>query len=106
MNLTPSHIYTLYSPIVCTRRVYLRAKNYPEAEPSPFQKLLDEFGLRHEHNHLATFTEYTDLRDGSIDQRVANTIDAVQNKADVIYQGVLRSILPGTQETVFGIPDF
>ena len=106
MNLTPSHIYTLYTPSVCTRRVYLRAKNYSEAEPSPFQKLLDELGLRHEQNHLDTFEKYTDLQDGSIDQRVANTIDAVHNKADAIYQGVLRSVLPGTQESVFGIPDF
>jgi len=106
MNLTPSHIYTLYTPSVCTRRVYLRAKNYSEAEPSPFQKLLDELGLRHEQNHLDTFEKYTDLQDGSIAQRVANTIYSVQNRADAIYQGVLRSVLPGTQETVFGIPDF
>jgi len=84
MNLTLSHIYTLYIPSVCTRRVYQRAKNYPESESILFQKLLDELGLRHEQNHLTSFEEYTNLRHGLIDQRVANTIDGVTNKSDVI----------------------
>jgi hypothetical protein len=74
MNLTPSHIYSFFTPSVCRRRVYLWANNVTEAEPGPSQELIQELGRRHEQNHLGIFAEYTDLKDGSIQQRAANTV--------------------------------
>jgi hypothetical protein len=105
MTYTPSHIYSLYTPSVCPRRVYLRANNVPEAEPGPFEKLIEELGVRHEQNHLSTFEEYTDLSKGSIERRFANTMDAANDKADIIHQGELNLAPSNTLEVVIGIPN-
>jgi predicted RecB family nuclease len=106
MNLSPSDIYTHYRPSKCERRVFLRAHHEPEAEPSEFDKLIEELGRRHEANHLATFLGHDDLRDGDLSARFGKTIESVKNGHEVIYQGVLEAKLPRTGETVIGIPDF
>lgn len=106
MILSASDFYTLYRPTKCERRVYLRAHKEPESEPSEFDKLLEELGRRHESNHLSSFDKFEDLREGSLEQRAKRTRQAVDNGAEVIYQGVLQSAFPDSSATVFGIPDF
>lgn len=106
MNLSPSDIYTLYRPSKCERREFLRAHYESEAEPSEFDKLIKELGIRHEANHLATFLHYEDLKDGNLNDRAARTSKAIENGIDVIYQGVLQSKLPVSGDLITGIPDF
>ena len=106
MRLSASDIYGLCRPSKCERRVFLRAHSENEAEPSEFDKLIEELGKRHEANHLATFPKYLDLKDGELSERFGKTIDAIKNGDQVIYQGVLEGKFPRTGETVIGIPDF
>jgi len=106
MQLSASSFYTLHAPSKCELRVFLRAHREPEAEPSPFDKLIEELGRRHEKEHLSQFKECVDLSDGGFDERIEKTADAIRRGADVIYQGVLRSSLPGRAVEVVGVPDF
>lgn len=105
MNFSASDIYSLYSPSLCERRVFLRAHHVPEAEAGDFEKLIFELGRRHEKNHLESFPQYVDLTEGAFNSRIARTREAISDRADVIYQGVLKAKLPGTDDTVIGIPD-
>jgi predicted RecB family nuclease len=106
VNISASDIYSLYNPSLCERRVFLRAHHEPEAEVGDFEKLIYELGRRHERNHLESFPQYVDLTEGDINDRIDRTREAISDRADVIYQGVLKAKLPGTDDTVIGIPDF
>lgn len=106
MKLTPSDIYTLYSPGFCERRVFLAARGEERAEPDEFEELIHELGIRHEKEHLASFRQYTDISLVHYDRRVEATREAIARGDDVIYQGVFEAKLPGTEDTVAGSPDF
>jgi predicted RecB family nuclease len=106
IHLTASDLYTLYSPKECERRVFLRAHDEPEKDKSPFQDLMEEFGLRHEKSHLEAFPAYENLSSGELDERIVSTLEVLRKGADVVYQGVLRAALPVTGDTIIGIPDF
>lgn len=106
MTFTASDIYSLFRPSYCERRVFLRAHGEPQAEPSDFAKLLEELGQRHEAEHLSSFPDCLDLREGTIRERIQATSRAVEQGVSVIYQGVLQFDLPGTNSNVTGVPDF
>ena len=104
--LSASSIYSLFRPSKCDRRVYLNAHGVAGLDKSEFEKLIEELGQKHERNHLDAFPDYLDLSEGSLEERIAATIDAVSAGVAVIYQGVLRSHLPVEGTEVIGIPDF
>lgn len=107
MQLSSQDLVTLYRPSLCSARIYLRAHQVPEAEPTAWDKVLRELGERLEATHLTKFPIHADMRSGSIDTRVAATQQAVQSQQPVIYQGVLRAPFPGAPgDVVVGIPDF
>ena len=106
MDFSPSDMYTLFRPSKCERRVYLRSHGEPEGEASEFDKLIEELGRRHEANHLATFAEYEDLRNGTFEDRYTKTLRAIQSGKEVIYQGVFQTSIPGKGDLIIGIPDF
>jgi predicted RecB family nuclease len=106
MELSASSFHTLHCPSKCERRFFLRAHGEPESEPSPFDKLIEDLGRRHENEHLSQFKKYADLSSGDLGNRIEKTIAAMQSGAEIIYQGVLRSKLPGRDVDVLGIPDF
>lgn len=106
MVFPASVFYSLYRPSECDLRIYLRAHDEKETEPSEFEKLIKELGLRHEREHLSAFHEFEDLRDGSFDERIERTFTAVTKSVPVIYQGVLYAKFPGTGDSVVGVPDF
>ena len=106
LHLTATGFHALYRPSRCEKRVFLLAHEEPPGEPGELELLLRELGERHEKAHLATFTQVRNLGDGSLSDRAQRTREAVQNGTPVIYQGVLRAALPGSRETVIGIPDF
>jgi predicted RecB family nuclease len=106
MNLSASDIYALYRPSKCERRVFLRAHEESEAEENEFDTLIKELGERHEKNHLATFPGFRDLGDGNRETRITKTLQAIENGEEIIYQGVFEAPLPGSSNTVVGIPDF
>jgi len=54
MRLTATDIYHLHQPSVCELRVYLKHRAEPEAEPSEYDRVLQELGARHERNHLSS----------------------------------------------------
>lgn len=107
MQLSAQEFVSFYRPSPCPSRVYLRAHNVPEAEPTAWDVVLRELGQRHETSHLNTFPAYLDLGAGDFDTRVAATTDAVLARRPVIYQGILRAPVPdSTVDVVIGIPDF
>ncbi len=106
MRLSASSFYTLHAPSRCELRVFLKSRKEPEVEPSPFDKLLEDLGRRHEKEHLGQFTGVTDLNEGNFEDRISRTSDAIQRSVSVIYQGILRARFPGKDIDVVGIPDF
>jgi len=107
MNLTASHIYNLYRPSQCELRVYLQSKSEPESEPSPYVQVLRRLGERHETLHLTNLKDVTDLREGSLSERIHRTREAVRRKAPVIYQPVFEATAElSATRTVIGEPDF
>lgn len=106
MTFSASDIYSLYRPSQCDRRVYLRSHGVAEAEPSEFDKLIAELGERHEQNHLGSLSEVLDLSAGTLEGRIVKTQESLENRVAVIYQGVLETSFPGTEDRIVGIPDF
>ncbi len=106
MNLSASGFSGLYRPSPCEKRVFLLAHEEPAGEPSELELALRELGERHEKEHLSTFPEHRNLAQGSLADRAQRTLEAVRDRAAVIYQGVLRAALPGSRDVVTGVPDF
>lgn len=107
MNLTASHIFNLYRPSLCELRVYLQSKSETESAPSPYMQVLRGLGERHESLHLTSLRDVTDLREGSLSERIPKTKEAVRRKAPVIYQPVFEATANlGAKRTVIGEPDF
>jgi predicted RecB family nuclease len=109
MLLTPSDIYIRYRPSICDLRVFLKERGEPEAEPSPYERVLRTLGQRHEQRHVDTFPEYEDLRAvKSQTELVERTKAAINAGAAMIYQGVLRATvtIAGVDCEVVGRPDF
>ena len=114
LRLSATGFSALYRPSRCGKRVFLLAHEKPQGEPTELDLLLKELGERHEKEHLATFANVRDVSDGSLADRAQRTRQAVESRFPVIYQGVLRAVLPGgppdpspaPQDVVTGIPDF
>ncbi|HVP18220.1 MAG TPA: TM0106 family RecB-like putative nuclease [Spirochaetia bacterium] len=105
-HISASGFSGLYRPSTCEKRVFLLAHEKLEGEPSELDLALRELGERHEKEHLSIFPAHRNLGEGSLADRAQRTRDAVRDRAPVIYQGVLRAALPGSQDIVTGIPDF
>ncbi len=108
MNITAQDFYGLYAPSKCDLRVYLRAKQEPEAEPSEYEQVLQRLGQRHETNHLAAFPQVTNLRALGFDQRADATVMHVRKGTPVLYQPVLKAsvTMDGVACDCVGEPDF
>ena len=79
-----------------------------EGPPGPFAEILFRLGEQHEKAHLATFPEYVDLSEGTIQGRIKRTKHEIQIGTPVLYQAVLRSEykLKGITCEIVGEPDF
>lgn len=100
MRLTPSILYNYYQ---CPHKVWrdnFGPRDEEIVETNPFVKLLWDKGIQHEKNIIQKiYSELHDLSTGTIEERIARTKEAIQNKVKLIYQPVL------TFDTLFGIPD-
>lgn len=108
MRLSAGVLYKLHRPSTCELRVYLWGQGVKEAEPGPYEKVIERLGMFHEGRHLESLGEFVNLAGGTEDERVARTIDAVKSQATVIYQGTLKRELNvgGKTVTLIGQPDF
>jgi len=92
----------LYDYIQCPHRVW-RDLYGPQdekiLEPNPFVQLLWERGSTYEKTVIEGLGSFLDLSRGSQDQRIEQTLNAMQRKEPLIYQGVLHD------EDLLGIPD-
>jgi predicted RecB family nuclease len=95
-------------PSPCDLRVYLREHGAPVAPPSPFDDMISRLGRRHEVVELTRLQPVVNLSDGPLDERARQTRSEVANRAEVIYQGVLKidSVVAGLPATLVAIPDF
>ncbi len=92
----------LYDYLQCPHRVWKDIygdQNEKIQETNPFVELLWTKGVLHEEKVLAKIGDYLDLGEGSLEERFQKTVEAMNNKAPLIYQGVLR------HENLLGIPD-
>jgi len=108
MRLTATDIYQLYQPSVCELRVYLKHRAEPEAEPSEYDKVLQELGARHERIHLRSVGPCEDISAGTLEERAEKTKAAAALTKAVLYQPVFitRSVLGGHDSEIIGNPDF
>jgi len=109
MHLTASDFYPYFRPSECRLRVYLKAHDEHEDEPSPYEAVILRLGERHEAAHLASLGAVVDLRTGTLAQRAETTRDALLNREpSILYHGVLRraAAIGGQACDVFGEPDF
>lgn len=99
MGITASK---LYDYIQCPHRVWRDVYGPQEEkiqEANPFVQMLWDNGVNHEEKIIRSIGEFTDLSAGSFEGRFKKTIEAIQNKSPLIYQGVLKF------ENYLGIPD-
>lgn len=99
MNITAS---ILYDYTQCPHRVW-RDKYGPQderiKETNPFVQLLWDKGVQHEEKVIKDIGEFTDLRQGTFDQRVEATMAEMKKGTPLIYQGVIK------YKNLTGIPD-
>jgi predicted RecB family nuclease len=99
MKITASKLYDyIRCPHKVWRDVYGPQDEKIE-EANPFVQMLWEKGVAHEEKIIRDIGDFTDLGVGSLDERFKNTLEAIDNKAPLIYQGVLKF------ENCLGIPD-
>lgn len=92
----------LFNYIQCPHRVWRDLYGPQEEknpEPNPFVQLLWDKGAQHEENIIQKFGDIADLSAGTFSQRFENTIKAMKDKVELIYQGVV------TYDNLLGIPD-
>jgi len=108
IRLTASDFYTYFSPSKCELRIYLKHVGEKEAPPGPYEQVLLRLGEKHESSHLATFSEWVDLRKGPLEEREYRTKDMVMSGAPVLYQPALKAIHKLSEEEyeIVGEPDF
>ena len=108
MRLTASDIVSLYRPEPCQLRVYLREHHAAEAEPGAYDEIIERLGRLHEQNHLASLGAYEDISAVEPEQQAARTLEAIQTRVPVIYQGEFRvqATIGGTLVEVVGRPDY
>lgn len=99
MYLTASN---LYDYLQCKHRVW-RDKHGPlderNDEPNPFIELLWERGLNHEQEIVGNIGKYLEIEGKSWEEKFKNTKKAMDEGAELIYQGVLIA------DDLLGIPD-
>jgi uncharacterized protein len=99
MHLTASK---LYDYIQCNHKPW-RDVYGPQDEkikdPNGFVELLWRKGVRHEENVISKIGTFTNLKEGSIEERSAKTLEAIKNNVPLIYQGVI------IYNNLLGIPD-
>ena len=108
INIIASDVYALYYPVKCEKRVYFKSHDVKESEPDELDKLIQKLGLRHENNYLKTFKEVYDVSKLPRQDQVEATIKAIEKGTEVIYQGVLTTIIKidGVEIELTGKPDF
>jgi len=108
VRMIASDFMTYYRPSLCEMRVFLRHRGEKEAEPSAFDQVLNRLGIQHEKQHLATLGAYVDLSGVAFDVRVRKTLEAITNRAAVIYQPAFQvsTTISGTIVEIVGMPDF
>jgi len=97
--ITPS---ILYNYLQCPHKVW-RDVHGPASEKidetNPFVELLWEKGVQHEKSVVSSLGEFKDLSEGTREERIAQTKEAIANKEPLIYQPII------THENLYGIPD-
>jgi uncharacterized protein len=108
MRIVASDLISLYLPSRCSKRVVLRSRGEEEAEPTEFDKVLQELGRRHEQEHLQSLGTVVDLSRVPQEERFAITQEAIAARTAVIYQPALRvsTFIDGIECEVVGYPDF
>jgi predicted RecB family nuclease len=108
IRLIASEFITHYRPSLCDLRIFLKRKAGKEPELSAFDEVLRRLGRRHEWGHLTTLGGYTNLSGISPDERVTRTLEAITNRASVIYQPsfLVNDKIAGTDVEIVGNPDF
>ncbi len=106
MPLTASH---LYDYLQCPHKVW-RDLHGPQDEKSDekndFVELLWKKGVQHEENIIAKLGEFENLADGSLEERFAKTLRAMEEGVDLIYQGVIEADgLRGIPDLLHKLPD-
>ena len=93
---------SLYNYIQCPHRVWRDVYGPQEEkikEVNPFVQLLWDKGVLYEKEVIKKIGKFTDISQGSLDERLDKTIQAMKNNDPLIYQGVLH------YKNLFGIPD-
>lgn len=100
VTITPSLLYDfLQCPHKVWRDVHGPREEFIEEE-NPFLRLLWERGIQHEADVVASFGfEFVDCSQGSEEERIAATNEALARREPYIYQGILA------HGDLFGIPD-
>ena len=99
MKITASK---LYDYLQCPHRVWRDIYGPQEEkikEVNPFVQLLWDRGVLYEKDVISKIGEYLDLSKGNLEKRFQKTIEAMNNKTPLIYQGVL------IKDELVGIPD-
>ncbi|MDD4957345.1 MAG: TM0106 family RecB-like putative nuclease [Candidatus Omnitrophica bacterium] len=99
MTITASK---LYNYIQCPHRVWrdiYGPQNEKQDEENAFLQLIWDRGVLHEKEIIESIGKYTDISGGTFEERIEKTKKAMDEGAELIYQGVIE------YEDMMGIPD-
>lgn len=93
----------LYDYLQCNHKVWRDVYGPQEEkinETNPFVQLLWDKGVLHEKEVIKSIGKFTDISEGSHEERFKKTLQAMKDGVELIYQGVLQ------HDNLMGIPDF
>ncbi len=99
MNITASK---LYNYLQCEHRIWrdiFGPQNEKSKETNPFVQMLWDKGVAHEEKIVEGLGNVLNLKDGSEQERIEKTLEAMRMGVPLIYQGVLKD------GDLLGIPD-
>ncbi|MFH1657356.1 MAG: TM0106 family RecB-like putative nuclease [bacterium] len=106
MLLTASQLYAHIQCPHYTWRDFYGPQEEKIKEVNPFIQMLWNRGIQHEERVVKELGDFLDLRHGSLKERFAKTMQAIENDTPLIYQGVLQSTeLLGVPDLLRRLPD-
>ncbi len=108
MQFNGKDLSSIFNPSYCVLRIYLENQGIPQSDSDPLNNLIIQHSKNHRKNHLLSLGKHLDLGEGSLELRAENTLLAIEDKEQVIYQPILstKTLIDSTEVEIFAGADF
>ena len=108
MQFNGKDLSSIFNPSYCVLRIYLENQGIPQSDSDPLNNLIIQHSKNHRKNHLLSLGKHLDLGEGSLELRAENTLLAIEDKEQIIYQPILstKTLIDSTEVEIFAGADF